>query len=319
MPARTTTLLSNQPVNLGTERNIAYLYNGKLERSGNPAHVGEFNDDFGLNWGACPVSYGNYGARMYDAQIGRFHTIDPLAEKFGFQSPYVYAANNPLRFIDYMGMSAEEPDDDEEEERRRQEEEAAEEAERQAEEDAIASKMQELIRQWKQDGVQVNEVSSFEELTKNSQEQLFAAGLVLTAAPEGVSSVIGLGMIATGGFLYLWDYFNNDGTHITVIHPKSGQFPFDYQIQGSQDDNNFPRRPPKGIFWAILFGSYGAYELYNNFPVPNIPQQNSDVANKTYLSPTRTPERANGFQIPSPSIPAQPVDNLYVRPRTYLP
>ena len=32
--------------------------------------------------------------------------MDPLAEKFSYQSPYVYAANSPVVFIDYMGMSA---------------------------------------------------------------------------------------------------------------------------------------------------------------------------------------------------------------------
>ncbi|TVQ94809.1 MAG: hypothetical protein EA393_00420 [Bacteroidetes bacterium] len=245
--------------------------------------------------------------------MGRFHSLDPLAEKFAFQSPYVYAANNPIRFIDYMGMSAEEPD--EEEQRRQQEEQAAQEAARQAQQDAMAS----IIQQWEQNGNQINEVSTFDELPQNKREKLIAAGLVLTAVPEGAKSIIGLGMIATGGFLILWDYLNNDGTHITVIHSKSGQFPFDHQIQGSQDDNNFPRQPPKGLFWSIVFGSYGVFELYNNFPIPNIPQPKQSVDNKTYLSPTRTPSRANGLQIKSPSIPIQPLDKLYVHPRTYLP
>ena len=51
----------------------------------------------------------DYGARFYDASLGRFHSVDPLAEDYYFQSSFLYGANNPIRFIDYMGMSAEEP------------------------------------------------------------------------------------------------------------------------------------------------------------------------------------------------------------------
>lgn len=46
------------------------------------------------------------GQRMYDAVVGRFHTIDPLSEKTTYQSAFVYANNNPINFIDYMGMNA---------------------------------------------------------------------------------------------------------------------------------------------------------------------------------------------------------------------
>ncbi len=73
-----------------------YKYNGKrcAERSRS-----DLEGEFGLEW------Y-DYGARFYDAVLGRFHTVDPLAENYSFQSPFVYAANNPIRFIDFMGMSA---------------------------------------------------------------------------------------------------------------------------------------------------------------------------------------------------------------------
>jgi RHS repeat-associated protein len=46
-----------------------------------------------------------YGARFYDSQIGRFTTQDAYAEKYLNFSPYQYAANNPVSYIDAMGDS----------------------------------------------------------------------------------------------------------------------------------------------------------------------------------------------------------------------
>ena len=64
-----------------------YKYNGK-----------EYDTKKGLNW------Y-DYGARHYDAVLGRFTTVDPLAEKYYSIGMYAYCSNNSVRYIDPTGMS----------------------------------------------------------------------------------------------------------------------------------------------------------------------------------------------------------------------
>jgi hypothetical protein len=46
----------------------------------------------------------DYGARIYDPVIGRFTTMDPLAEKYYSVSPYAYCGNNPINRTDPTGM-----------------------------------------------------------------------------------------------------------------------------------------------------------------------------------------------------------------------
>ena len=64
-----------------------YKYNGK-----------ELDTKAGLNW------Y-DYGARHYDAALGRFMTQDRFAEKYSSLSPYQYGANSPVCNVDVNGDS----------------------------------------------------------------------------------------------------------------------------------------------------------------------------------------------------------------------
>ncbi|GBD90875.1 hypothetical protein BMS3Abin04_01595 [bacterium BMS3Abin04] len=55
-----------------------------------------------------------FGARYYDSEIGRWTTVDPLADLFPGKSPYSYANNNPLRYFDILGLSAKDTVDSDE-------------------------------------------------------------------------------------------------------------------------------------------------------------------------------------------------------------
>lgn len=81
--------------------NNRWLYNGQeLQTVGFPEIAGILD----------------YGWRMYDPRIGRMKTIDLLAEFFEDWSPFSYALNNPIAYIDLYGLSAQKPEEKEESE-----------------------------------------------------------------------------------------------------------------------------------------------------------------------------------------------------------
>ncbi|MDW7694030.1 DUF6443 domain-containing protein [Flammeovirgaceae bacterium SG7u.132] len=72
-----------------------------IERQGIPDHLFQYNGkekqvEFGLHWA-------DYGARFYDGQLGRFHSVDPKAEIYVDFGQYIYAANDPIRLVDKNG------------------------------------------------------------------------------------------------------------------------------------------------------------------------------------------------------------------------
>ena len=71
----------------GNSEGYRYGFNGK-----------EIDSEFiGTN------NYLNFGDRLYDSRICRFPTLDKRMKQYPFLSPYCYAANNPILFVDYNG------------------------------------------------------------------------------------------------------------------------------------------------------------------------------------------------------------------------
>ncbi len=71
---------------LGNATAQKFGYNGK-----------ELNEELGIQWH-------DFGARNYDPSLGRWMNPDPLADKMRDNSPYNYAFNNPILYIDEDGL-----------------------------------------------------------------------------------------------------------------------------------------------------------------------------------------------------------------------
>jgi RHS repeat-associated protein len=67
-------------IRIGTTNEVKYQFTGQ-----------EF-DETGLH---------NYRARLYDSDLGKFYAADPAGQ---FASPYLYAGNNPIVFVDPNGQ-----------------------------------------------------------------------------------------------------------------------------------------------------------------------------------------------------------------------
>ena len=56
-----------------------------------------------------PGAQQDYGMRIYDPRVGRFLSADPLGKKYPELTPYQFASNSPIKFIDLDGAESYDP------------------------------------------------------------------------------------------------------------------------------------------------------------------------------------------------------------------
>ena len=72
----------------GNTGNYRFGFNGK-----------EMDDEVSVDGGHIA-----FEARIYDSRLGRFLSCDPLEAQYSYQCTYIFAHNNPIALIDFLGM-----------------------------------------------------------------------------------------------------------------------------------------------------------------------------------------------------------------------
>ena len=93
------------PFGLAFTHEVIYDDNDKLiwyDKTNAKGNAYNYNGKEDIN--SINTGLGDYGFRLYDATVARFNSVDPLASTHSKQSTFVYAANNPIKYIDFLGL-----------------------------------------------------------------------------------------------------------------------------------------------------------------------------------------------------------------------
>ena len=86
------------------ERNDYYPFGTRYSQSGgnvDPTNRLKYNGKEDQTTGN--LGYLDYGARMYDTELGRWFSVDPMSEAYYSLSSYNYCVNNCIKNIDPDG------------------------------------------------------------------------------------------------------------------------------------------------------------------------------------------------------------------------
>jgi RHS repeat-associated protein len=100
---RVTVNESGSPVGYDDYYPFGKIMDGRSNNSGNSNDLYKFTGKERDTEASLNLDY--FGARYYDAALGRWLSVDPMADDYPRWSPYAYSMDNPLKYIDPTGMA----------------------------------------------------------------------------------------------------------------------------------------------------------------------------------------------------------------------